>query len=301
VKEQEGAVLAFTDAIIDRVCETGECDLVRDVAAWLPIDVIGKALGFQPADNERLLDWSDTLMSALTGVQDEETVTRLMAAFAGYTEYVTGVIADRRATPVDDLISILVHAEVDGQKLSDDDLLYDSLLILIGGDETSRHVMTGGVYQLLKNRDEWDRLKADPSLMDSAVEEMLRWVSPIRNMARTVTRDLTYQGKDMTAGQKLVLLYPSANRDAEVFTDPFRFDIGRTPNEHVAFGFGSHFCLGNALARVEVRTMLDRLMTRLPDLELVEPEEPEYRPANFVSGYESMRVRFTPTAPVGAR
>ena len=128
---------------------------------------------------------------------------------------------------------------------------------------------------------------------------MLRWVSPIRNMARAVTKDLTFRGKDMKAGEKLVLLYPSANRDADVFEDPFRFDIARTPNEHLAFGVGPHFCLGNALARVEVRTMVDRLLERLPDLELVSPEEPEWRPANFVSGYEEMRVRFTPTAPVG--
>jgi cytochrome P450 family 142 subfamily A polypeptide 1 len=128
---------------------------------------------------------------------------------------------------------------------------------------------------------------------------MLRWVSPIKNMARSATRDLEYGGKQIEQGQKLLLLYPSANRDEEVFDDPFRFDITRTPNEHVAFGFGTHFCLGNALARVEVRTMVDRVLERLPDLELVEPDEPAFRPANFVSGYESLPVRFTPTAPIG--
>lgn len=299
VKEQEGRVLELTDAIIDRICEQGECDLVRDVAAWLPIEVIGNALGFKTEDFGTLLDWSDTLLSALVGVQDDEAVMRLMTAFEGYTNYVAGVVAERRETPTEDLISIMVHAEVDGKKLSDEDLLYDSLLILIGGDETSRHVMSGGIYQLLKDREQWDRLQADRSLMDSAVEEMLRWVSPIKNMARSVTKDLTYQGKEMKAGEKLLLLYPSANRDADVFDDPFRFDIGRTPNEHVAFGMGSHFCLGNALARVEVKTMLDRVLSRLPDLELVEPTEPAFRPANFVSGYESLPVRFTPTAPLG--
>jgi cytochrome P450 family 142 subfamily A polypeptide 1 len=298
VKEQEGRILELTDAIIDRICEQGECDLVRDVAAWLPVEVIGNALGFKSSDFGTLLDWSDTLLSALVGVQDEETVLRLMTAFEGYSGYVAGVIEERRVTPTDDLISILVHAEVDGKKLSDEELLYDSLLILIGGDETSRHVMSGGIYQLLKDRDQWDRLQADRSLLDSAVEEMLRWVSPIKNMARSVTQDLTYGGKDMVAGEKLLLLYPSANRDADVFTDPFRFDIGRTPNEHLAFGLGSHFCLGNALARVEVRTMVDRVLRRLPDLELVEPTEPAFRPANFVSGYESLPVRFTPTAPL---
>jgi cytochrome P450 family 142 subfamily A polypeptide 1 len=292
-------VLELTDAILDRVCEKGECDLVRDVAAWLPVEVIGHALGFDPADFGTLLDWSDTLLSALVGVQDEETVVRLMAAFEGYAAYVTGAVEERRATPTDDLISILVHAEVDGHKLTDEDLIHESLLILIGGDETSRHVMSGGIYQLLKDRDQWDRLRADRALLPSAVEEMLRWVSPIKNMARSATRDLEYGGKQIEQGQKLLLLYPSANRDEEVFDDPFRFDITRTPNEHVAFGFGTHFCLGNALARVEVRTMVDRVLERLPDLELVEPDEPAFRPANFVSGYESLPVRFTPTAPIG--
>ncbi len=298
VVEQEARVLELTDGIIDRVCEKGECDLVRDVAAWLPIEVIGSALGFDSKDFETLLDWSDTLMSALVGVQDDETAMRMLAAFEGYAGYLTGAVAERRETPTDDLISILVNAEVDGHKLDDEALLHESLLLLIGGDETSRHVMSGGVYQLLKDRDQWDRLRADRSLMPTAVEEMLRWVSPIRNMARTVTEDVTFQGKDLEAGQKLLLIYPSANRDAEVFEDAFRFDLARTPNEHLAFGLGPHFCLGNALARVEVRTMVDRLLERLPDLELVEPSEPALRPANFVSGYESLPVRFTPTAPL---
>ena len=297
VVQQEARVLELTDAIIDRVCEKGSCDLVRDVVAWLPIEVIGGALGFDPKDFGTLLEWSDALMCALTG--DPDVLDRAGEAFGGYVGYVTGAIAERRELPTEDLLSILVHAEVDGQRLTDDDVLYESLLILIGGDETSRHVMSGGVYQLLRDREQWERLLADRSLLPKAVEEMLRWVTPIRNMARTVTRDTTFGGKDMQAGQKLVLLYPSANRDEDVFDEPFRFDIARTPNEHLAFGVGPHFCLGNALARVEVRTMVDRLLERLPDLELMSPDEPEWRPANFVSGYEQLPVRFTPTAPVG--
>jgi cytochrome P450 family 142 subfamily A polypeptide 1 len=299
VAAQEGRVRELADAIIDRVCERGECDLVRDVAAWLPIEVIGQALGFAPDDYGTLLEWSDTLLSALVGQQDEETLLRMMEAFNGYVAYVTGAAAERRETPTDDLLSVLVHAEVDGHRLSEQDVLHESLLILIGGDETSRHVMSGGVWQLLHDHDEWERLRADRSLLPTAVEEMLRWVSPIKNMSRTVVEDTTFGGKDMRAGEKVLLLYPSANRDEQVFDDPFRFDVGRTPNEHVAFGHGNHFCLGNALARVEIRALVDRLLDRLPDLELVTPAEPAYRPANFVSGYESLQVRFTPTAPLG--
>jgi len=141
---------------------------------------------------------------------------------------------------------------------------------------------------------------ADRTLLTTAVEEMLRWVSPIKNMARTATRDVELHGKQIREGQKLLLLYPSANRDEDVFADPFTFDIGRTPNEHVAFGFGTHFCLGASLARLEMRVVFDRLLDRLPDLHLVDDAEPAFRPANFISGYETMKVAFTPTAPVGA-
>jgi cytochrome P450 family 142 subfamily A polypeptide 1 len=179
-------------------------------------------------------------------------------------------------------------------------VIHESLLILIGGDETTRHVITGGLYQLLAHPDQRDALAADRSLMGGAVEEMLRWVSPIRNMNRTVTRDLTYAGCDLAEGDKVILVYPSANRDESVFDDPFRFDIRRSPNEHVAFGFGSHFCLGNSLARLELSVMFDRLLDRLPDIELVDDGEPANRPANFVSGYETMPVRFTPTAALGS-
>jgi cytochrome P450 family 142 subfamily A polypeptide 1 len=147
------------------------------------------------------------------------------------------------------------------------------------------------------------RLQDEPELLESAVEEMLRWVSPIKNMARTVVDDVELGGQRLAAGDKVLLLYPSANRDGDVFADPHTFDIARSPNEHVAFGFGPHFCLGNSLARLEARVMFDRLADRLPDLRLADgitESQLERRPANFVSGYESMPVTFTPTAPVGA-
>jgi cytochrome P450 family 142 subfamily A polypeptide 1 len=226
-------------------------------------------------------------------------VLNMMSAFEGYTTYIDGVIEDRRGCPLDDLMSILVHAEVDGDKLAHDELIHESLLILIGGDETTRHVITGGMYQMLADRAQWDGLRADRSLVPSAVEESLRWVSPIKNMARTATRDVELHGKTIREGQKLLLLYPSANRDEDHFADPMRFDVGRTPNEHVAFCFGPHFCLGAALARLELKVTFERVLDRLPDIHLAEDTEPSYRPANFVSGYESMPVAFSPTAPIG--
>lgn len=295
VRTRAERVEAIADRLIDRVCERGECDFVWDIAAWLPLIVIGESLGVDEADHQTLLEWSDALLSGLDGA--EGSIERMTEVFLEYEAYARGVIADRRAVPVDDLMSVLVGAEVDGDRLSDDELIFDSLLILIGGDETTRHVITGGVYQLLRDHDQWDRLGADRRLIAGAVEEMLRWVSPIKNMARTATADTVVRGRSVKAGQKLLLLYPSANRDEDHFADPDTFDVHRQPNDHLAFGFGSHFCLGNSLARLEISTILDRLLTRLPDLSLASPAEPPLRPANFVSGYETMPVTFRPTAP----
>lgn len=299
VREQEAAVRRACDQILDAVCERGECDLVTDIAAWLPMIMIGDALGVAADDRAQLLEWSDALLSALTG--RPEDMEAAAVAFGEYTAFAMATIAERRAAaPAEDLMSILVHAEIDGSRLSDDEVLFDSILILIGGDETTRHVISGGMFQLLSHPDQRERLAADPALMPGAVEEMLRWVSPIKNMARTATRDVEVGGQVIGEGDPLLLLYPSANRDEAVFEDPFRFDIGRTPNDHVAFGFGTHFCMGASLARTELACMVDHVLRRLPDIELATPDEPDFRPANFVSGYEHLPVRFTPTAPLGA-
>jgi cholest-4-en-3-one 26-monooxygenase len=218
-----------------------------------------------------------------------------------YAEYITAVAEQRRRdSQTDDLIGTLVHAEIEGDKLDESSVIYESLLLLIGGDETTRHVISGGMYELLAHPDQFAPLAAERDRLPLAVEEMLRWVTPIKNMARQVTRDVDLHGQTITKGQKLLLLYPSANRDETVFEDPERFDMTRTPNDHMAFGFGSHFCLGNRLARMELQIMFDRLLERLPDLALATDAELPKRAANFVSGYETMPVTFTPTAPVGA-
>ncbi|MGH9289011.1 MAG: cytochrome P450 [Acidimicrobiales bacterium] len=289
IRNQEAKVRSIVDRLLDQVIDRGRCDFVTDVAAWLPLVMIGDALGFEEADHPTLLKWSDDLMRGL-GQDDPDRLTAMMAAFEGYTTHMAGVIAERRASPTDDLTSILVHAEVDGDRFDDATLVHETLLLLIGGDETTRHVITGGLYQLLLDRRRWDALLADRSLLPGAIEEMLRWVSPIKNMARTATCDVELRGRQIRKGQKVLLLYPSANRDEEQFRDPFTFDITRSPNEHVAFGFGPHFCLGNSLARLELRVLFEQMLERLPGVRLVDRDEPDHRPANFVSGYEAMKV-----------
>ena len=300
IKEAEPGIRAICDSIIDKVCESGSADFVRDIAAPLPMIVIGDLLGVAPEDRDDLLRWSDDMLKSL-GSPDPSATDLAAVAALEYATYITDVIEQRRRDgQSDDLIGTLVHAEIDGDRLEQESLIYESLLILIGGDETTRHVISGGMYELLRHPDQLQALRDDRSLMTTAVEEMLRWVTPIKNMARTMTRDVELHGQTLLEGQKLLLLYPSANRDEQVFEDPEEFDITRSPNDHVAFGFGSHFCLGNRLARLELSVMFDQLLDRLPDLALAEEGEPPRRPANFVSGFETMPVVFTPVEPIGA-
>ncbi|MDZ4825281.1 MAG: cytochrome P450 [Actinomycetota bacterium] len=298
VRDSEARLRDVCDAIIDQVCERGECDFVNDIAAPLPMVVIGDMLGVEPEDRDDLLRWSDDMVSA-SGSNDEAAMVGAMNAMIEYQGYAERVIAQRRDTPTDDLMSILVHAEVDGDRLSHDDLVYESLLILIGGDETTRHVISGGMEQLLLHPDQRALLAADRDKIPVAVEEMLRWVTPIKNMCRTVTHDVEFLGQELHEGEKCMLLYESANRDEQKFVDPFRFDGERNPNEHVAFGFGSHFCLGNSLARLELRVMFEQVLARLPDIELAaDSASLPRRRANFISGLESMPVTFSPSAPL---
>lgn len=302
-------VQAHTDTIheicthlIDKVCERGECDFVWDIAAPLPLLLIADMLGFPPEAYDDLLRWSDDMMRGTTVNPTEEVQLLAMNAGMAFREFQLGVIADRRSKPPQpDLVSTLCYAEIDGNTLDDESIVQESLLILIGGDETSRHVITTGMLALLDFPDERDLLASDPGLMETGVEELLRYVSPIKNMARTVTRDLELRGRQLHEGDQVMLFYPSANRDETVFTDPDRLDVTRDPNPHLAFGFGPHFCLGASLARLELKVMFTEVLRRMPDLALATDEPLEFRASNFISGPESMPVRFTPTAVEGAR
>ena len=296
VQDHEPKIRAICNALVDKVVARGQCDFVRDIAAPLPMIVIGDLLGVEPEDRDMLLHWSDDMLAATSVSAPAEVMDRAMKTFEQYADYNRRVVADRRARPRDDMMSTLVHAEIDGQKLGDDDILQEGLLILVGGDETTRHVITGGMEALVRNPDERRKLAANPALMPLAVEEMLRWVSPIQNMNRTATRDVELSGARIRAGDKVLLLYPSANRDERVFPRAHEFHVDREPNDHVAFGHGVHFCLGASLARLELRVMFETLLARLPDLELATTKALPLRPSNFIVGIEEMPVVFTPRA-----
>ncbi|MEI7914562.1 MAG: cytochrome P450 [Mycobacteriaceae bacterium] len=298
VMDKVAGIDTLCDTLIDAVCEQGECDFVRDIAAPLPMAVIGDMLGVVPTDRATLLKWSDDLVCGLSTTADEATLQAVMDAFAGYSAFAMETIAKRRSEPTDDLFSILANAEVDGQRMSDDEILFETLLILIGGDETTRHTLSGGTEQLLRHPDQWDGLVGESELVPGAIEEMLRWTAPVKNMCRMLMADTDFHGASLKKGEKIMLMFESANFDEMVFGDPENFRIDRNPNNHMAFGFGTHFCLGNQLARLELNTMLRKLLIRLPDLRLADESALPLRPANFVSGPERMPVVFTPTKRV---
>ncbi len=269
------------------------------VAAPLPLAVIGDMLGVDEADRPDLLRWSEEMLRSQE-TPTPEILEAAAGAFAEYTAYMDPVIETRRKSGRDDdLVGVLVNSGEGDDRLDHDSLIHETLLILVGGDETTRHVITGGMQALGANPDQLARLRRDPSLLPVAVEEMLRWGTPIKNFARTTTGDTELAGTSIPAGAELLLHYPSGNRDEEVFIDPQAFDVTRSPNPHIAFGFGAHFCLGNQLARLELRVMFEQLLARLPDLTLADGDLVR-RPSNFISGFEQMPVTFTPVPPRAA-
>jgi cytochrome P450 family 142 subfamily A polypeptide 1 len=291
VSAHEPRIRALCVDLIERARAKGRFDFVKEIAAPLPMIVIGDLLGVAPEDRDALLRWSDDLILGTSASATPAARGAAIAAFTEYAAYHARVVADRRARPPqEDLISTLVHAEIDGDRLGDEALLQESLLILVGGDETTRHVISGGMHALLQHPEQRDLLAADVSRVPLAVEEMLRWVTPIQNMARTLTRNVELRGQRLRKDEKVLLLYPSANRDESVFPEADRFEATRTPNEHVAFGHGTHFCLGASLARLELRVMFEELLRRLPALALASSEPPARRPSNFITGLESLPV-----------
>lgn len=277
--------------LIDAVIERGECDVVADLATPLPMYMIGELMGLPESDHGTLLHWSDLFATGGSEIEAE-----VVEAVVAYNDYIMDVVRRRRGGDGDDLVSLIVNADFE-EPLSDVDIMFETMLVLVGGDETTRHVISGGTEALLRHPDQLAMLRDDPSLIPGAVEEMLRWATPVRNMNRTATRDVEVDGHLIHEGDRILLLYPSANRDEVVFEDPFRFDVRRSPNDHVAFGaYGRHHCLGAPLARLELRILFEELLARTEDLELATDDPLPRRRGNFVLGLDSVPVRFRPTA-----
>lgn len=292
VRRYEDHVRAVAVDLIEAVRGSGHCDLVRDLATPLPMRVIGHMMNLPEADYAKLLHWSDLIATGLSNMPPE-FAAQVMAAADEFTRYINAWFERREDEPGDDILSAIVNARVLGRPLGAKDKVHEALLLLVGGDETTRHVLTGGVVALLEHPLQLAQLKADHSRIPLAVEEMLRWVTPVKTLARTALRDTQLGNEQISAGDRLILLFESGNRDDAAFDQPQRFDIARDPNRHLAFGgYGRHHCLGAHLARIELRIMLEEILTRLPDLARADDQPLPKRFGTFVLGYESVAVCF---------
>jgi cytochrome P450 len=277
--------------IVDEVAPAGRCDFVLDVATRLPMAIICEMMGIPRAD------WGLMFKLGNMSLGNEDPEFQVGSAaetqrrgFQGLTDYCFQLAQERRRNPGDDLISLIANGEIDGKKLTDPEVSFNCQMFVIAGLETTRNAISGGVLELIRARDQFERLAADRSLMPTAVEEILRWTSPITHIMRTALRDAEIRDRKVRAGDWVVLWNASANRDEEVFPYADRFDVARKPNYHIAFGYGEHFCLGAHLARLELRLALEEVMRRIPDLEL--DGEVQRLSSNLVAGIKHMPVRY---------
>jgi cytochrome P450 family 142 subfamily A polypeptide 1 len=294
VTEHETLVRSIVSHLVDDVVDRGKAEVVGELAAPLPAKMIGHLLGFPDDWWPKLVHWSTSTI-LLGGGPRYATDEGILSA-AEFGESALALARERRGCPLDDLMSVWTGAEVDGRPLGDDDLASDALLLLDGGAETTRTVIANGVDSFIRHPDQRAVLQAEPGRMAVAVEELIRWTTPVLNMCRVATRDTEIAGTPVRQGQQVVLMYGSANRDESVFEDPQRFDVTRDPNPHIAFGFGAHFCLGAALARLELRIMFEELVDRLDDWAWSDDLGARRTPNAFVRGIESLPVTFTARA-----
>jgi cytochrome P450 len=279
--------------IVDRISEKGEVNFVEEVAAALPLQIICDMMGIPPEDERQIFEWTNTIL----GVGDPEYVSSmedLMGAGFGLFQYGLQLAEERLSNPRDDITSTLMQAEVDGERLTASELGSFFVLLVVAGNETTRTAVSHGLLELTRHPDQKQLWLDDlEGVSPTAVEEIVRWATPVIHFRRTATADTELGGQQIREGDKVVMLYNSANRDAKVFDDPFRFDVRRDPNDHVGFGAGGpHFCLGANLARREIRVMFEELLSRLPDIEA--SSEPAMLQSAFIHGIKRMNASFTP-------
>ncbi len=299
VNAMEPEIRRLTNEILDNIAGKDSCDFVLDVSSQLPLAVICGMMGIAREHWPLMFELTNKVLGSgdpeyQSDVPEEERGSgsaaraTAMAGVARMMGYFRETMEERRAHPGQDLVSILLESEVDGERLSEGDILAFCFLLLLAGNETTRNGISGGLLALCEHPDQKKLLLDDMSQIEPAIEEILRWSSPVMHMAREATADVEIRGEHIRAGDKVIMWYPSANRDEDIFADPFRFDIHRTPNDHLAFGIGEHFCLGSGFARKEIRVMFEELFRRFPKIEL--NGEPERLRSTFIGGIKHLPV-----------
>jgi cholest-4-en-3-one 26-monooxygenase len=291
------------DDIIDAVIEKGEADFVTDIAAELPLVVIADLLGVPQDDRHNMFDWSNRMIGRLDSeysegepVDFDDPEFASQAAMELYA-YAADLYTKKRLDPHEDLMSVLTQVELEGDKLSELELELFFLLLTVAGNETTRNLISGAMYTFFENPDQWQKLRDDRSLMPKAVEEMLRYVTPVMNFRRQTTKPTELRGQKIGADEKVVFFHTSGNRDEDIFENPHVFDITRSPNPHMAFGGGGpHFCLGANLARMEIRVMFEHLLDRLPDMR--QDGDLQRLRSSFINGTKHLPIAFSPGKPV---
>jgi cholest-4-en-3-one 26-monooxygenase len=303
VAAMEPHIREIANALLDDIAKKGKVDFVLEVAAQLPLAVICGMLGLQKEDWPLMFNLTNKVLGPgdpeyQTDVPEEQRGTPEAARITGSmgTMQMFGFFAQqvmqRREHRRDDLITLLTESELDGEVLTDEDVLWFCFLLILAGNETTRNAISGGLIALCENPKERAKLQADMGLLPSAVEEILRWVSPVMHMARVATQDTEIAGQKIAKGERVVMWYPSVNRDESVFPDGDQFRIERSPNDHLAFGIGEHFCLGAGFARLELQVIYEELFRRFPDIQMSAPAE-RLR-STFIGGIKHLPVEFTP-------
>jgi cytochrome P450 len=289
----EGRIAELARQAVDRMAARGgECDFAVDIATPMPLEVILSILGLPEADYPKMLQLTRELFQG----EDPEfargsgTFEEFMTVMYDFFQYFGGLVDERRARPTEDLASVIANAMLDGEPIWPFQQISYFVIIATAGHDTTSFTMSGGLQALLENPDQLDRLRTDPSLIATAADEMVRWVSPVRHFMRNVVAPAEIAGQRFEVGDRLLLSYWSANRDETVFDDPFRFDVGRKPNRHLAFGFGAHYCLGALLAKMEIRALFAELIARLCSIEPAGPAE--LSRAIFVGGHKHLPIRY---------
>lgn len=299
VRQLEGHVREMCASLIAEVAPRGEADFVHDIAAPLPLWVICELLGAPEEDREMLYELSNRLI----GFDDPELSTSVedgALAAAEIYAYASAMAEERLARPTADIASQLLQPDAEGNLLTSDEFNLFVLLLVIAGNETTRTAASGGMQAMFEHPEQWRRLLSDRSLVPTAVDEMVRWVSPLNLFRRTATAATQLGGKEILEDDKVVVFYASANRDELVFPDPYRFDVGRHPNPHVGFGGGGpHFCLGSHLAKLNLRVLFEALLDAMPDIEPA--GEPRRLRSNFINGIKELPVRFSPASALRSR